>query len=103
MENKECKVCHKLKNKRTQKCLIKDCNQTFSFCSLTCQKAFKQKLYSCARCGVVDFCEHGMPVNLSGGICTTLDDEKICGESICMRCSKESLKLFHKFVCCRHE
>lgn len=85
-------------------CKVENCTQTFKLCSFECLREFRPKLESCGRCGLVDFCVHAMP---GGSMCTYYDasglENGICSANICIRCSKESAKLFGRFICCGHE
>ena len=83
------------------KCPIESCDKSLIFCSDGCRKYHDSKMKSCSRCGLVRFCEHGFPF---GSVCSFYDESmQICYDPICIPCTRESNKLFSKFVCCKHE
>lgn len=87
-----------------KKCPIDICAKTYSYCSLDCSDLHYMKLTSCGGCGLLSFCEHGMP---GGSICTALirdgfGDYVMCGDNLCIACSKLSSKRYNRYFCAKH-
>lgn len=101
MNSNKCVNCKiETLNLVTRKCSLPECDKVLTFCSVKCANEFTPKFNSCSRCGLVIFCKHALSI---GSMCTHLKDSKICCAEICVRCSRESVKRFHKYLCCEHE